>query len=163
MAIIASEIQYRLSGGASNANPLISLGGVKSSVAMGTDLLDTVTSTEATAGDIEYRCIYVHNANATLALIGSKIWLQLNTVGSHIAIGLGVAGINSTETAVVDEQTAPVGVTFSTVPTDFSTGLLIGDLPAGQHKAIWLRRTIPAATGLATETFTLRVQGDTNP
>lgn len=44
MPIIATDIQYRLSGGAANSNPLTSLGGAKSSVQSGTNLFDDVPS-----------------------------------------------------------------------------------------------------------------------
>lgn len=65
MPIIDTEIQYRFSGGASNSNPNASLGGVKSSVSIGSTLFDDVSSAEAAAGSVEYRCYYIHNANAT--------------------------------------------------------------------------------------------------
>jgi len=68
MPIASADIKYRLSGGAANADPLVSLGGAKSSVDAGSNLLDPVSSSEALAGDIEYRCYYIHNAHATLTL-----------------------------------------------------------------------------------------------
>ena len=78
MAIVSTDIQYRLSGGASNAVTASSLGGVKSSVAA-SNYFDDVSSAEAGTGDTEYRCIYIHNAHATLTLIGAKVFIQTNT------------------------------------------------------------------------------------
>ncbi len=163
MAIIATDINYRLSGGAANATTITSLGGAKSSVAMPTGIFDAVTSAEAAAGLTEYRCIYVHNNHATLALLAAEIWIQANTANTRIAIGLGTSAINGTEQTVANEATAPAGVTFATTPVNLATGLVIGDIPAGQSKAVWLRRIVTAGAALATDTFTLRVQGDTNP
>ena len=51
MPIIASEIQYRLSGGAANADPLLSLGGIISGTAQPLALFDTIVSAESAAGN----------------------------------------------------------------------------------------------------------------
>ena len=163
MAIVSTDIQYRLSGGASNAVTASSLGGVKSSVAA-SNYFDDVSSAEASAGDTEYRCVYVHNNHGTLSLIGAKVFIQTNTPSSDtdVAIGLGSSAINGTEQTVADESTAPTGVSFS-APTTFAGGLAIGDLAAGAHKAVWVRRTVNAGAAAYADSFTLRVQGDTNP
>ena len=164
MAIIASEIQYRLSGGASNSDPNASLGGVKSSTAWTSTLFDDVSSAEATVGSVEYRCFYVHNANATLTLIAPKVWIQANTPSATtaVAVGLGSSAQGGTEQTVVNETTAPTAVSF-TEPADFASGIALGDIPAGGHRAVWIRRTVNAGTAAIADSFTLRVQGDTNP
>lgn len=164
MAILSADITYRLSGGAANADPLLALGGAKSSVAASTNLLDDVSSAEAAAGDVEYRCIYINNGHGTLTYIGATLWIQANTplADTDVAIGLGTSAINGTEQTVANENTAPVGVTFSS-PANFAAGLVIGDLVAGAHKAIWIRRTVNAAAAAGSDSATLRVQGDTNP
>ena len=56
----------------------------------------------------------------------------------------------------------PTGVSFSATTT-FAGGLTIGDLAAGAHKAVWVRRTVNAGAAAYADSFTLRVQGDTNP
>ena len=163
MAIVSTDIQYRLSGGSSNSDPAASLGGVKSSTAA-SNYFDDVSSAEASAGDTEYRCVYVHNNHGTLSLIGAKVFIQTNTPSSatDVAIGLGSSAINGTEQTVADESTAPTGVSFS-APTTFAGGLALGDLAAGAHKAVWVRRTVNAGAAAYADSFTLRVQGDTNP
>ena len=163
MAIISTDIQYRLSGGASNSDTALSLGGVKSSTAA-SNYFDDVSSTEASAGDTEYRCVYVHNNHGSLTLIGAKVWIQANTPSgdTDVAIGLGTSAVNGTEQTVADESTAPTGVTFSQ-PTTFAGGLSIGDIPFGQHKAVWVRRVVNSGAAAYSDSFTLRVQGDTNP
>lgn len=164
MAIVSTDIKYRLSGGAANSNPAASLGGAKSSTDA-SNYFDDVSSAEASAGDTEYRCIYVHNNHGSLTLIGAKIWIQANTPSgdTDVAIGLGSSAVNGTEQTIADESTAPTGgVTFSQ-PTTFAGGLSIGDIPFGQHKAVWIRRVVNAAAAAYADSFTLRVQGDTNP
>lgn len=164
MAIVSTDIKYRLSGGASNADPLLSLGGIKSSNDAAATIFDDVSSAEASAGDTEYRCVYIHNNHGTLTLLGAKVWIQANTPSgdTDVAICLGTSAVNGTEQTVADESTAPSGVSFS-APTSFAGGLSLGDIPAGQHKAVWVRRTVNAAAAAASDGFTLRVQGDTNP
>ena len=164
MPITSTDIHYRLSGGASNTDPALSIGGVKSSTAAGATVFDDVASAEASAGDIEYRLVYIHNAHATLTLLGAKVWIQTNTPSANtdVAIGLGVGGLNATETAVANENTAPGSVTFSQ-PASFAAGLTLGDLAPGQHYGVWVRRTVTAGAAVAADNFTLRVQGDTNP
>ena len=160
MPITSAEIVYRLSGGAANSNANASLGGAKSSSVVPAGLFDDVSSAESAAGDIEYRCIYVHNANATLTMQNAVVYIQANTTGSRIAIGVGTSAVNATETAVADENTAPAGVTFSQ-PANKGAGLALGNIPAGQHRAVWVRRTIGAATPASNDTYTLRVECDT--
>lgn len=162
MPIIAADINYRLSGGAANADPMLSLGGIKSGTAIGTNVFDNVSSAETAAGDVEYRCVYVHNNHASLTLQNAVIWLHENTVSAdtQIAIGLGSSAINGAEQSVANESTAPTGVAFSE-PATFATALALGSIPFGQHKAVWLRRTINVAAAASNDTFTLRAQGDT--
>lgn len=160
MPITSAEIVYRLSGGAANSNANASLGGAKSSTVVPAALFDDVTSAESAAGDIEYRCFYVHNANASLTMQNAVVYIQANTTGNRIAIGVGSSAINATEQSVADENTAPTGVTFSQ-PTNKAGGLALGNIPAGQHRAVWVRRTISAATAAANDTYTLRVECDT--
>ena len=160
MPIASSDIQYRLSGGAANASAAASLGGAKSSNAVPSGLFDDVTSSESSAGDTEYRCFYVHNNHGTLELQSAVVWISANTTGDRIAIGVGSAAINGTEQTVADESTAPTSVTFSQ-PASKGAGLSLGSIPAGQHKAVWIRRIIAASTGASNDTYTIRAEGDT--
>lgn len=162
MPIVNTDIQYRLSGGAANATPITSLGGAKSANVLPTQHFDDVTSAESTAGDIEYRCFYVHNAHATLTLQNARIFMASNTpdADTTIEIGLGTSAINGTEQTVANESTAPAGVAFS-APVDYASGLALGDIPAGQSKAFWVRRTINVNAGASNDTYSYQVTGDT--
>lgn len=164
MAILSTDIKYKLSGGALNTAPNASLGGAKSSTDVPPGIFDDVSSAEASAGSVEYRCVYVHNNHLTLSLLLAKLWIQANTpsASTDVAVGLGSSGLNAIEQTVATEVTAPTGVIFSS-PAAFASGLSLGDLPAGQHFAVWVRRTVTAGAAAASDTFTLRVQGDTNP
>lgn len=160
MPIVSADIEYRLSGGAANSNANASLGGAKSSAAMPSGLFDNVSGAESAAGDIEYRCFYVHNDHPTLALQNAVIWFEANDTDGRVTMGLGTAAINGEEQTVANESTAPSGVSFS-APADKAGGLALGTIPAGQHKAVWLRRNVAAATPAANDSYNLRVEGDT--
>lgn len=160
MAIISSEIVYRLSGGAGNAAANASLGGAISANAMPVNLFDDVSSTESDAGDTEYRCIYVRNSNATLTLQSAVLWFSANTVENRLSAGLGSSGMNGLEQAVPNESTGPVGVAFSQ-PSSRETGIALGNIPAGQHRAVWLRRIVAPGTLAVNDAATLRVSGET--
>ena len=164
MPIANTDIKYRLSGGASNAVPAASLGGVKStSTDASTDLFDDVSSGEASSGDTEYRCIYVHNNHGTLTMESTKIWIQSNTPSTDttITIGLGTSAVNATEQTVATESDAPSGVSFS-APSSEGTALSIGNIPAGQHKAVWIKRVVnSSAAAYNNDGFTHRVKCDT--
>ena len=162
MAIQSSDIHYRLSGGASNTNPLASLGGAKSTTDASTTIFDDVSSAEASAGDVEYRCVYVHNAHASLTLLGAVLWIPTNTpsTSTTIDVGVGTSAVNGTEQAVADENTAPTGITFAAAAT-LAAGVALGDIPAGQSRAVWLRRTVTAGAAAYNDSFTIRATGDT--
>lgn len=165
MPIAASDIQYKHSGGASNSDPNADLGGVISSVSVTDNTLhnifDKVLGDESLAGDIEYRGIYTKNNHSSLTLEASVIWIEQNTAGNKISIGLAAEAVGSTMATIANESTAPTGVTFSQ-PATKAAGLAIGDIPAGSSKGIWIKRTIPAAEPAANNvTFILKTEGDT--
>lgn len=163
MPIVSTDIKYRLSGGASNTDQNASIGGAKSSNEVSSSLFDTVGSAEAAAGDIEYRCLYVHNAHATLTMLSAVLWIQSNTPssGTSVDVGVGAAAVNATETAVANENTAPASVTFSAAANE-GAAIALGDIPAGQHRAVWVRRTVTAgAAAYTADGTTLRVKCDT--
>ena len=164
MAIVATDLVFYLSGGAANSDPAASIGGAASSTLTLTgaahDLFDAIAEDETDAGDVEYRCAYLTNTSAETAT-NARLWIEANTPspGSSVEIGLGAAAINGTETAAADEGTAPAGVSFSAAPVDKDTALVIGDLPAGASKSIWIKRVVtPGMAATASDTMQLGVR-----
>lgn len=167
MPIASSDIDYHLSGGAGNSDPNAALGGAISTTqitdATVANLFDNVSGAEAAAGDTEYRCIYVKNNHGSLTLQGAKVWIETNTPSGDTSaeIGLGSSAVNGTEQTVANESTAPGSVTFSTAAGE-GNALTIGDIPAGQHKAIWVKRIVSAAAAAYNaDSVVVKVQGDT--
>jgi len=173
MAIAETDLIWRLSGGASNTDPAAALGGAMSTAAGGiitktktfNSIFDDISGAEAAAGDVEYRCIYIHNEHATLPLTSAKVWIEANVANAKdmIDIGLDLGGKDATADTIANESTAPdPAVTFAHDCLSYATGLALGDLAAGEGYAIWIRRTITAGmTADDDEFFTLKIQGDT--
>ncbi len=177
MAIVAADILFKFSektGVAGNSvagTPGGSLGKYISTTQI-TDatlhnLFDVITGDENAAADVEYRCIFVHNAHGTLTWLTPVVWLSAETAGgASIAIaidGVLASAIGATPAQadeVANEGTAPTGEAFSS-PTTKATGLALLDLPAGQCRAIWLRRTAANTAALDNDDVTIRCEGDT--
>ena len=165
MPLITGDFVTRLSGGAANASGNASLGGAKSANVAATTvdaLFDQTSSAQAATGNVEYRCVYLHNGNASSEMLSAVVFVSSNTPSTSTTydIGVGTAAVNGTEQTVASEAIAPTGVTFS-APSTAGTGLALGGIPAGQHKAIWLRRTINAATAAtASDPVTISYSAD---
>ncbi len=167
MAIVAGDFEFRLSGGASESDPDLSLGGVKSSVEI-TDaslhnLFDVVSGAEASAGDTEYRGLYFHNGHGSLTLQNTVVWISTESSSSDSLINLALAGegLNATMETIANESTAPVGESFSH-PTTEGAGLSFGNVPTAQHFGLWIERIISSsAAAFATDTAVLTVKGET--
>jgi hypothetical protein len=174
MAIAATDLIWRLSGGAGVTDPAASLGGVMSAAAGGiitktktfNSIFDDISGTESAAGDIEYRCIYITNVHATLGLTTPKIYISTNVgnVADMIDIGVDLAGVDVTADTITDESTAPdPAVTFAHNCTSYATGVALSTtLTAnGGRAGIWIRRTVTAGmTADDDEWWTMEIAGD---
>ncbi len=178
MAIVSSDIKFRLSvvaatGDSSAGTPAGALGDQVSTTeitpATLNNLFDDVSGAEASAGKVEYRCIFILNNHASLTLQAANVYISSQTAGGGtIDIGLDTTAVSAKGSAtaqavtIANESTAPAGVTFSS-PTSGSP-LVIGDIGPGQVKAVWLRRTVTAgASALNPDGVILGVGGDTLP
>lgn len=181
MAITAAEILFKLStGNSGSAGNASAQGNVNASLgkfiattqvtdASLNNLFDDLTGDENAQGGSyqDYRCIFVHNSNASLTLQNAVMWLSAEVAGGAvIAIGVDPAaasaiGSGTQQGAVITTDTsAPAGVTFS-APTTKGTGIALGNIPAGQCRAIWIRRTAANTSALNNDGATVRVEGDT--
>lgn len=167
MAIVAGDILFRFSGGAGNADPNLSLGGIMSSTAI-TDatvdnLFDSVSGAEASAGDTEYRGLYVLNNHGSLTWQNATLWITTETPSADTLVNLALAGegLDVTMETIANESTAPVGESFSHDTTK-GTGLVMGNIPFGQRFGWWIERIITAAAAAANaDSAVLRIEGET--
>lgn len=176
MPIASGDIDFRLSVSAAagdttaQPDPNASLGDqvatTEITAATIGNLFDDVSGAESSAGDIEYRCLFVLNNHATLTLQNATVTVQSQTSGGgtiDIAtdnIGPVAKGSGSAQAATIaNESTAPTNVSA------FAAGpLSLGNIGPGQVRAVWLRRTVSAGAGAVDpDGVVLRVTGDTLP
>lgn len=133
------------------------------------NLFDDVSGDENAASDVEYRCIFIHNAHATLTLKSPVVWLSAEVSGgasaaiavdSTAASAIGSASAQADD--VADESTAPAPSLSFSAPTSKGTGLSLSDIPAGYCRAIWVRRTAANTAAKNNDGVTIRVEGDSN-
>lgn len=168
MAILTTDVDTRLSGGAGNSDPDASLGGIKSSTELSPtvaeeNLFNNVLGQEANDGSTKYRGLYYHNGHASLTLTLTVIWFTTQTPSADTIIAMALAGegLNATMETVADEDTAPVGETF-TSPATKAAGLSMGSVPFSQHFGFWIRRVVSAvASALDNDDWAYRIEGDT--
>lgn len=163
--MIDADLVSYLSGGSSNTDPNLSLGGDMSTEPVSStplnNLFDNVSSGERTTGTVEYRCFYVKNDHPTEDLLNASIYVSKQTDSSTTAVDIGLdsAGINGTAEVIPDETTAPISVTFSR-PSTPETAIVVGDLEPGDFFAVWVRRTVdPGTNARASDTFGIRTLG----
>jgi len=175
--IASSDIKYKYSvtsGSAGNSTAGTaggSLGKYVSTTEITTatlhNLFDVISGDENAASEAEYRCIFIHNSHATLTLQNAVVWMVSEVAGgANAAISVDTTAASAVGSAsaqakeVADENTAPSTQTFSS-PTTKGAGLSIGNLAAGQVRAVWVRRTATNSAALNNDGVTLRVEGDT--
>lgn len=169
MAILSTDLDLRLSGGACNSDPDCALGGVKSNTAIcpavaEENLFNNVDGAEASAGSTKYRGLYLHNDHGSITLANSVVWLPTNTpsADTEIRIALAGEGLNGTMETVADEDTAPCGESFGCPPATKGAGLSTGNVPTMQHYGIWLRRVVSScASAQDNDDWQIEWEGDT--
>lgn len=167
MAIVAGDIEFRLSGGAAESDPNLSLGGVISSVQIAAasveNLFDNVTGAESTPGDTEYRGFYVINDHGSLTWQDVGCWISTETPSADSLINLALAdeAVNVTMDTIANESTAPSGPSFTHITTE-GTRLVIGNMPFSEFKGIWVERVIAStAAAVDADAAIMTFKGDT--
>ena len=176
-AITSGEILFKYSVSAAAGNTTASaastsLGDQISTTAwagsVANDLFDDISGAENAASTVDYRCIFVHNSNASNTLENAVVYLSAETAGgASIAVavdGTAASAIASGSTqaaTIADELAAPTGTGGFSSPTTVGTGLSLGNIPAGQCKAFWVRRTAANTAALSNDGVTIAVAGDT--
>jgi len=179
MAIVTGDLHWKFSvktGSAGNSTAGTAAGSLGKYIST-TDitdntlnnLFDDISGDENAASTIDYRCIFFHNAHATITLVGTKVWLSAEVAGgascaiaidNAAASAIGSAGAQADQIAT--EITAPTTVGAFSSPTTKGTGLTLGDIPAGQCRAVWIRRTAANSAALDSDGVTIRAEGDTS-
>lgn len=168
VVITSSDLAYRLTGGPSNSNRALSIGGQISSVTLAqpdNTLFDEVNETQSNAGYTDYRCFAVRNNHATLTYRNANVYVKTDTTSTttNVEIALDPAGVvnatGATATLAASKTTAPTGVTFGAHST-ISAALSIGNIGPGQVAFIWVKYVINAGTNaIDADQFELEFRG----
>jgi hypothetical protein len=132
------------------------------------NLFDDISGDENAASTVDYRCIFIYNAHATLTLLSAVVWLSAEVAGGANAaiavdnVAASVIGATAAQAdQIVNETTAPSAVSAFSSPTTKAAGLALGNIAPGQCRAIWVRRTATNSAALNNDGVTVRVEGDT--
>lgn len=149
MAIVAGDLKLYLTGGAANADPLLSLGGVTSSVLFTDNTLDklfaSVGPAEALAGSTKYRALTFKNTSAQTAY-GSLMHISQETSEATTTVAIAYDATGTQD--IANEDTAPTGLSFST-PLSLATAIALGDIVSGGTARVWFKRIVTAAATAA--------------
>lgn len=175
MAIVPGDIQYRYSvvaaaGDTTVGTATASLGDQVSTTqipaATLNSIFDDVAGAESSAGDVEYRGVFVLNNHATLTYQNATVEVTGQTAGGGTVdvatdnIATSAKGSASAQMGTIaNESTAPAAASA------FAAGpIALGNIGPGQVKGIWLRRTVSAGAGAVDpDNLTIRCNGDTLP
>ncbi len=177
MAITSADILLKLStvsGSAGNtltSTPATSLGKYISTTTLVdntiNNLFDDVSGIENEASQVEYRCVFVHNAHSSLTLQGALVYLYSEVAGgaalalsvdTTAASAIGASAAQAKE--IASDTIAPAVQTFSS-PITLAAGLSLGNIPAGYCKAVWIRRTAANTSAVNNDGGVIRVVGGT--
>ena len=181
MAIVSGDLSWRLSttaGSAGNTTaqgaPASSLGKYISTTVLAAGLnglFPDVSGAENASSQVDYLCVFARNAHATLPLTNAVAWLDGGDPAGGVNVAIAVdstaasaVGSSSAQALTASSRTAPggsvTGLTYST-PTSYATGVSLGSIPAGQCRAVWIRRTATNSAPVDGEEITLTLTGDT--
>lgn len=132
------------------------------------DLFDDISGAENAASTVDYRGIAVHNSNTANTLENAVVYLSSEVAGgASIAVAADSTATSAVGSAtaqllqIANETTAPAGpLTFSS-PTTVGSGVALGNIPAGNVKGTWVRRTAANSAALSNDGVTLAFAGDT--
>lgn len=140
---MSSVLEYRLTGGAANADPDASLGGDTSSESMsGTalnNLFDNVLPPEIESGDLtEYRAIELYNNGDATAKHVEFYFVDTTNSESIVAVWLDTTGTQT----IADEETEPTGASGNWTTPLVGSKLSLANLAVAAGHRLWIRRIV---------------------
>jgi hypothetical protein len=140
---MSSVLEYRLTGGAANADPNASLGGDMSSEQLsGTalnNLFANVRPPDIESGDsVRYRAIELYNNGDAEARNVEFYFLDTPNSESIVAVWLDVTGTQT----IGDEETEPTGASGNWTTPLVGSKLSLDNLAVSAGHRLWIRRTV---------------------
>jgi len=173
MPIVEADLIHRLSGGPTNTDPNLALGGAMSTVAGGVIVSDTdnndmddITSTEALNGIVIYHGYFYSNeiTSAVLTWTNPVFWIESQTSSGDTDVSIAIAdeAKNLAIEIIANEETAPSGPSF-TSPANKAAGIAISSLDQNDFRGHWIRYNVMAAASSTVDQYTIKAEGDTLP
>jgi hypothetical protein len=175
MSVESEDILFKLAtddgpGDTNSSSPNASLGGFLSTTELVNNsvhnLFAEISGNENLNELVKYRCLFVQNDHPEETFFNIRVFISdQEEEGAEVHIGLDPTAATDPDSAtaqaveIANEDTAPAGVSFSQ-PEDYDSGLNLGDLEAGQVRAIWFRRTARNTPAFVDDNVTFRVQGE---
>lgn len=177
MAITATDIHFRGSTTAGSAGNSTAFGGAGTSLgkyitnadytdASANNLFDNITGDQNAASQVDYQAMFVYNGHGSLTWESPVAWISSEVAGgASVSIGADTTAASAVGSAsaqavtIASKTTAPAGASFS-VPTTKGSGVALGNIAAGNVKALWVRRTAANTTAVDADGATIRVEGD---
>lgn len=154
---MASNLFFHHTGGASNSNPDLSLGGTGSSERLSTtalnNLFDDINPDEIVSGDrVEYRAIDLNNEGDAEARNVQFYFTDTTNSESIVAVWYDPTGTQS----IANETTEPTGASGNWTTPLVGSKLSLGNIAAAAAHRLWIRRTVSQnADNLKDDTATL--------
>lgn len=130
------------------------------------DLFENINGDDNAGRAVDYRCLFVRNADPSRTLFGSVVWIPDQTAGgADCAVGVdptavSLIGSSSPQAIAVPlTHSAPQGVSFFAAATK-AAGVSLGNIPPGSCRAFWVRRSAQDTPPLDVDGVTVRVEGD---
>jgi len=153
---MASNLFFHYTGGASNDDPDLSLGGTGSSERLDTtalnNLFDNVTPDEVSIEFKEYRAIDLYNEGDSVAETIDFYFTDTPSAQSTLAVWLDVTGTQTIPSSI----TEPVGASGNWTTPLVNTKLGLDNLAAAGNHRLWIKRTVAqGADNIIEDTGTL--------
>lgn len=160
MPVSSIQLQFFLSGGSGNSNPNASIGGgISNTPVIGTlnNLFSDLSSSEATSGKTDYRCLYIKNASVSDSLYMAEVYVYSQSSGGSY-VQIGTLPVGTLASLIPVETTPPTGVTFT--DTSVNQKILVGTIPPQSSVPIWIKRTTDPSTSFKEkDNFVLKISG----
>ncbi len=169
MATTPNDLIVVLTGGSTNTNPDLSLGGdpsVQPLTGVLNNLFDNISEEEATAGRTDYRCLYVFNNSSADGMFNVKLYITSQTTGgSDITVGIA----QTSEIQRITIGGSPSGGSFQVIYGDESETVEYDSDPttwaenletALNNMSLFDEVTVAPGGTFSTRTFVITFDGD---
>src|ERR1051325_6128 len=135
MVVVDSDIAIKFSGGLTNSDGRLSLGGTVSNADVPNDTLnglwDDIDGNQLKNGSSELRFIYIKNLNTADTFAAVKAWISQPSLSSSntITIAPGASSAGQLELTIPNEQSpAAVEVVFAANATSLANAISLGNI-----------------------------------